>query len=172
MKTLIILPCSKSKAKRCKNPLQPIDFIDPNKLSDRTKEILTEQRDVECKAYQMYTGQFNIKFWTVYERLIKYCASKNITNDTDIYIHSAGYGLIKKDKMIIPYDVSYSREGFSMIKSQTQIQTRLEWGDKRKCRKTLDSIIPDYDLIIMFSNKHYLEALDLPNTPFEKQGQG
>ena len=168
MKTLIITSCSSSKKIKVsdkKYKLTPCDFDDEEKKKEKEERISKYHNEYILPAYEMYTGRFYGNdetdcFKKGYEEF------KNRYGDdfVDVYILSAGYGLIEPTKEICPYDVSYIYSEFKKIKV-LGYKTKKEWGDKLNSRSDLNKLIKEkeYDLILLYLSNDYLEALGIPN---------
>ena len=119
IKTLIITNCSSSKLTNDIDELQPIDFI--SEQTRRNKEEMLERKNplLKQKALDMYTGRFYGKgeddqfFKHGYRQLKERFNNANI----DLYIVSAGYGLVNESDVIYPYNVTYDNSQFNRIKS-------------------------------------------------------
>lgn len=144
MKTLVISSCTGSKKYKHDNQLTQVDFLDQNILI--SKELIL--KDFSCSAREMYTGWQHKYLIKAIEKLRKNSNEYEI----DLYIVSAGYGLISEDKIISPYNVTFNGMGANKIK---------EWSNYLGINKDLKSIINEYDLVVVLLGKDYLRALDL-----------
>ena len=69
------------------------------------------------------------------------------------FILSAGYGLLKEEDAIVPYDVTFSGA------SKTWIRSRGQW---LKLRSRLVQVADGHDRAILILGREYLEAIGLP----------
>lgn len=83
------------------------------------------KQDYECAAIEMYSKS------QLFNKLVAYCSQ----HYDDIYILSAQYGLLKKDTIIKPYDLSL----YDMSK-----QNRIDWSDEVYQSITTTLSVNDY----------------------------
>ena len=154
-------------------------YFNEKKHGQDEKEAYLIEKHMQCKAYDMYVGpQYGPdskgKLGPIKEafELLK---MNNIDN-YDHYILSAGYGLIKSDKLIVPYDISFNypskeKDKLKDVRVQTEhkIDNYKKWGEFIKVRESLNDLIKneDYYLIIFLLANRYTTVLDLNNTPLD-----
>lgn len=73
--------------------------------------------------------------------------------DVDFWIISAGYGLIKYDTKIIPYEATFAQKNKKYVKSR---------GKMLKIPDDFDKLITNYDKVILLLGKEYLLSLNFP----------
>lgn len=160
-KTLIITGCSKSKLTNSPDALEPADFLPSGAGARKAKE--TKMAGLDRLAYDMYTGKFygngcgDKKFKQGFNEFEK---NFPVHPFCDLYILSAGYGLISPTQRIYPYDVTYNPAEFSKVKA-LGFKNEKAWGDQLNSQKDLNTIIGNYDLIIFFLSSGYLKALGI-----------
>lgn len=166
LKTIIITSCTAEKKfnSGLKNSglseLTAADFFNHNigKLDDLKKA------GFECSAIDMYTGRQYGPYRNGELGPIKKAISHlNFLNAAfDHFIVSAGYGIVKSTDMIVPYDVSFNHSA-EYFRDETDNHCRnfKQWGDFLQIRSTFESLIADYDLIIVLLASKYTEVLKL-----------
>lgn len=151
MKILVISSCTKEKKFKIQNQANAEELDNPE-----TREIKTaELWKYRTPALEMYTGdqhKFLIeglnKLWDKY-------GNKFI----DLYIVSAGYGLISANELIIPYEVTFSFMGINKIINRSK---------KLQIKEKCETLIKNYDLIFYLLGAEYIRALRLPFNLSEK----
>ena len=167
IKTLIISGCTSSKLKEHPLGLAPADFLSAASRTAREKALYAIDPSLEQKAYDMYTGGFYGKGDDeAFREGFDSFKSKipNYSDYVDLRILSAGYGLLKEDAPVFPYNVSYNN--FGEIK-KLGFKTMLDWGNHLNSRPALDAIISNYDLVLVFLSDGYLKALNIPDSEFD-----
>ena len=145
MNTLIITSCTGKKKEKPDNQLTQKDFMDGKLLIKREKEL----KEYITPAAKMYTGDQHIKLMNGISSLREKYHKKGL----DLAIVSAGYGLIKENQKIAPYEVTFNDMKTSEIK---------QWSEHLKIPENLEKMIKGYDLIIFLLGDKYLRALKLP----------
>ena len=105
-RVLIVTNCTGEKKFKPENQLTLSDFKDPNLFKSRSNEL----NDYACCAAEMYTGKQHLRLMEGV-KMLRQAGEKNNHNSTftvDVAIISAGYGLIKEDTKIVPYEVTFS----------------------------------------------------------------
>jgi len=149
LRLLVVSSCTGEKKYSPPNQLALSDFDNPSILKGREEELF----EYSCMASDMYTGQQHLYMMEGLQAL-----RKNLPdNQIDLYILSAGYGLIPEDKIIAPYNVTFAEMTSSQIK---QLSKSLD------IRTELVNILPKYDMVFFLLGDDYLRALDL-NPPLE-----
>ena len=144
LKTLVITSCTGEKKYHPDNQLLQKDFTSVD-LNTREEEL----KEYACKASEMYTGMQHLRLMEGINAL-RQKFGKGIL---DLYVVSAGYGLINEDKEIVPYEVTFNTMNASGIN---------EWSKQIKIHQSLDQIINEYDLVFFLLGDKYLRAVDLP----------
>ena len=142
---LVITSCTGEKRYHPQNQLLQADFIDSSTLSRREKELA----DYRCAAGEMYTGMQHLRLMEGIAALRKQFGDDFV----DLYVVSAGYGLIPESKMIVPYEVTFNTMNNAAI---------AEWSRQIGIHKDLDALIPQYDLVLFLLGDKYLRAVNLP----------
>lgn len=152
MKILVITSCTSTKKHKPDNQLQIEDFCSPNRLAERTADL----KPYEVPAAKMYTGQQHKLVLEGLEQVRGDCAE----SDIDLSIISAGYGLLRADEPIVPYDVTFTGLRVKELRARSDIL-----GIHRK----VGNLIKGYELVFLLLGKEYVDALKLP---FEDPSEG
>ena len=142
MKILIVTSCTSKKKFNPSNLLNFDDCKDKTILEQRTEEL----KEYKCKAIDMYKG---LQHTNVVEAV-------NILRDTfkditvDVNIISAGYGLLKENDIIVPYEVT-----FNTMKAR-QFEA---WVNYLNINRDVNETIKDYDIIFLLLGGKYLRTL-------------
>ena len=148
---LIITSCTGEKKFHPDNQLVQTDFEAPPILSSREKEL----SEYSLPAGEMYTGLQHLRLMEG----IKSLRDKFGNSVVDLFIVSAGYGLIPENKMVVPYEVTFNTMNGTGI---------LAWSKKLHIHQDLNQLIAQYDLVIFLLGDKYLKAIELP---FESAGE-
>ncbi len=145
IKTLIVTSCTGEKLFHPGHQLTQSDFVDDSTLIKREKELA----EYKTPAGKLYTGMQHQRLMegvsTLRDRF-----GKDIV---DLYIVSAGYGLISESKEIVPYEVTFN----SMTGSEIA-----RWSAQIGIHKDLNALIQDYNLVFFLLGDKYLKAVNLP----------
>ncbi|MEG3438299.1 tRNA-guanine transglycosylase DpdA [Pannus brasiliensis CCIBt3594] len=144
---LVVTSCTGEKRDKDNNQLTLEDFKDPESLKIRTEELEAQNR--VCPAHEMYRGVQHLRVMEGVKILRKALSGGVV----DLAIISAGYGLIKENDRIAPYEVT-----FKTMKGE-EID---EWAKKLKIRESFETIIKNYNLIFVLLGEQYLRSLQLP----------
>jgi hypothetical protein len=142
---LVITSCTGDKATVGDPGLQLSDFQDSERLK-RGEGIL---RDLMRPAGLMYTGQQHVCAM----RAVRLLRGTLGTDAVKTCILSAGYGAIDEDRLIAPYDVTFS----SMPRSEAR-----RWARQIGAADGIRARLPGHDLVIVLLGSLYLEAVDPP----------
>ncbi len=142
---LVITSCTGDKATVGHPGLQLSDFQDPERLK-RGEEIL---HDLMRPAGLMYTGQQHVCAMNGV-RLLRRALGADAVK---ICILSAGYGVIDENRLIAPYDVTFS----GMPRSEAR-----RWAHQIGAADGIRTRQPGHDLVIVLLGSLYLEAVDPP----------
>ena len=145
MRILVITSCTGRKKHKLPNQLKYEDFASPERLHQRTAEL----KDFEIPAAEMYTGQQHQHLMAGLEEVRKVYGSAVV----DLYIISAGYGLLAEDDVIVPYNVTFSglNKGNLLARSNSL-----------QLHKHVETLIVGYDLVFFLLGKEYVQALQIP----------
>src|ERR1700722_13918517 len=100
---LVIASCTAHKEGTAPAELKLEDFADTDRLERREHELASYRRP----ASEMYTGKQHEYLMRGVDKLRRAYGD----NFVDLRILSAGYGLIEEDRVICPYDVTFSKMG-------------------------------------------------------------
>ena len=100
LKTLVITSCTGEKKYHPDNQLTQDDFIDIEKLNCREKDL----EQYKTPAGEIYTGMQHLRLMEG----INVLREKYGADIIDLYIVSAGYGLISEHREVIPYEVTFN----------------------------------------------------------------
>ena len=149
MKIQVITSCTGEKLHSLENQLTQEDFRNLNgKFTDRENELAT----FKTPAEDLYTGQQHVRLM----QGLNYFRDKRGAESIDLWILSAGYGLIRGDREVVPYECT-----FQCMKSKELI----DWSDHIQVSAQIRKIfaIPaDFTLVLL--SDPYLRALQLEST--------
>jgi hypothetical protein len=145
VKILVITSCTSAKKYSPTNLLGIEDFDSSDRLACRTEEL----KNYKTEASEMYTG---IQHISLMEGLKKVW-SKYGVSVVDLYIISAGYGLLSRNDIIVPYEVTFGGMTAKQI---------LERSKMLDIHKQVESLIGHYDLVFFLLGREYIIALRLP----------
>ena len=142
---LVITSCTGEKATVGDPSLQLSDFLDHESLK-RGEEIL---RDLMRPAGGMYTGQQHV------------CAMRGVrllratlgADAVQVCIVSAGYGVLDEDRLIAPYDVTFS----GMARADAR-----RWARHIGAPDGIRARLSGHDLVLVLLGSSYLDAVDPP----------
>ncbi|MDE0014121.1 MAG: peroxide stress protein YaaA [Candidatus Poribacteria bacterium] len=145
MKISVITSCTSRKKYKAVNQLQPQDFLSTERLAARSAEL----KSYETIATDMYTGQQHRHLKAGLEQLRAYYKEAII----DLYIISAGYGLLNESDVIVPYNVTFT----GLNKKEL-----LERSNGLQLHERIKTLITHYDLVLFLLGAEYVRALQLP----------
>lgn len=145
LKTLVITSCTGEKIFHPDNQLVHEDFLDSERLAKREAEL----SEYKTPAGKMYTGMQHLRLMEGISELRKVFGDEII----DLYIVSAGYGLISEEREVVPYEVTFNTMNSAAISN---------WSTQLKIHKDLNELIPKYDLVFFLLGDKYLKAINLP----------
>lgn len=145
MKILVLTSCTSAKKYDPINLLVIEDFDSSDGLTRRTEEL----KNYKTEASEMYTG---IQHISLMQGLKKIWSRYGISV-VDLHIISAGYGLLGRNDIIVPYEVTFSRMTDKQI---------LERSNFLNIHKQVESLIGQYDLVLFLLGREYIIALGLP----------
>jgi hypothetical protein len=146
MRILIITSCTGQKRVDHQNALTGMDFEQGSKhVAEREKEL----SDYLTPAQAIYSGQQHV-------RLMRGVESVSDRLDIDLYIVSAGYGLVSGDRKLAPYECTFTGRGKSDL---------LNWASKLNIPDDFRRIISQpFDLALLLLGNDYLSACQLDDT--------
>lgn len=143
MKILVITSCGSKKKYKCSKQLTREDFVSPELLHRRTKEL----KDYKTPAAEMYTGPQHQCLMAGLKEI------REVHGPTvvDLHIVSAGYGLLCEDNVIVPYNVTFGK--------RREIRGL---SDNLQIHECVETLIAGYDLVFFLLGEKYVRALQLP----------
>lgn len=145
MRTLVITPCTAQKRGNVPDPARAVDLADP----ERRKQAEARLAAFASPAAEMYTGTHHRLVMegvrAVWERWGRQVL--------DLMILSGGYGLLRAEEVIIPYEVSLDE--FDEVSLP-------EWAARLRIPEEVANCVRDYDLAFYLLHGRYLAVLDLP----------
>ena len=148
MRILIITTCTGEKAVGHKNALTREDFQKgKTHVAARENRLAALLRPAEA----MYTGQQHLRLM----RGVQTLRTALLSNGTpapsvDLFILSAGYGLIRGDRRIAPYECTFSGMAKTVLR---------QWADKLQVPTRLRELLrKQYDLALVLLSDTYLTA--------------
>ncbi len=145
MKILVVSSCTARKKYIHEHQLSEQDFSDPVLRKKREKEL----KGFGVSALDMYEGDHHMRVKEGLEILGDY-ARENF--EIELAIISAGYGWIKADTIIYPYDATFAGKKKEAIRARA-VEMRIE--------KDFVRSIKDKDLVIVLLGEDYLTTLNL-----------
>ncbi|GGM21330.1 hypothetical protein GCM10011608_02490 [Micromonospora sonchi] len=145
MKILVITSCTGDKATSSSVALKFDDFNDPARVARREVELAQYLRP----AGEMYTGQQHVRAMAGVRRLRKVLGDDGV----QVSILSAGYGLIREDRPIAPYDVTFNSMGRPKARS---------WAEQLGVPDAARRFAHGHDLVFVLLGSAYLDALAPP----------
>ncbi len=109
----------------------------------------SRKRDYKAPASEMYTGQQHQRLMEGLKQL-RTCYGKSTI---DLAIISAKYGLLSENKVIAPYNVTFSGLNTGDL---------LERSNNLHIYEHVETLIVDYDLVFFLLGKKYVQVLQLP----------
>jgi hypothetical protein len=97
----------------------------------------------------MYTSAHHQLVMAGVEAVWEHCGRQVL----DLAILSGGYGLLRAEQTIIPYDVSFD---------EFEEAELAEWVRRLQVRQRATDLVSDYDLIFLLLSGRYLAVLGLP----------
>jgi len=145
MKILVVSSCTARKKYIHEHQLSEQDFSDPVLRKKREKEL----KGFGVSALDMYEGDHHMRVKEGLEILGDY-ARENF--EIELAIISAGYGWIKADTIIYPYDATFAGKKKEAIRARA-VEMRIE--------KDFVDAIQEKDLVIVLLGEDYLTTLNL-----------
>lgn len=148
MRILLLTSCTGEKKFTPPNQLKAEDFLDLH-VPEKFKPIEDELGDYRLPAEEMYTGQQHLRLMKAVKEIRE--GKGNIF--IDLWIVSAGYGIILGDKQIVPYECTFQ----GMKAKDISL-----WGEHLRIpgdvRKVLEK---PFDLGMVLLGESYLKACSL-----------
>tara|TARA_Y100001934_G_C12382677_1_gene793434 strand:+ start:2044 stop:4083 length:2040 start_codon:yes stop_codon:yes gene_type:complete len=150
MRVLILTSCTGEKSLSFK---QSPNYLDFKKGPEHLKKLEKTNSTFLTPAKNLYTGQQHIR---LLKGINKFQNSKIKKDQLNLYILSAGYGLIPSNRKILPYECTFH----GMKKKE-----RTEWANKLKIpNKSKNLLSKPYDLGMILLGDSYHEACTWSST--------
>jgi len=142
MEIVVVTSCTGEKESHPENGLTKEDFEQGAVHVTRREEELDDHM---LPAEEMYAGQQHVRLMRGVEAI-----RESDEHELDLWILSAGYGLIRADQEIAPYECTFS----DMTKSETQ-----RWGAELSVPENFRDVLGrSFDLGLVLLGNDYLEA--------------
>lgn len=149
MRTLVIAPCSAKKRGNAPQPATASELADPEQRQQAKERLAAYAHP----ALEIYTGTHH----QLVMEGVKAVWQRWGRETLDVAILSGGYGLLRADEEIIPYDVTFD---------EFNEQALANWVERLKMPEQAASLASQYDLVFLLLSGRYLAVLDLPlNVP-------
>jgi hypothetical protein len=144
MKITVITTCTGSKAITATNPLTLEDFqAGPALVEQRCKEIAS----LCLPAGQMYTGEQHVHLMRGVH------AARAAGHQVDVHIISAGFGVLKEDEEIVPYEATFNDMGKKEC---------IDWGQVLGIPQRVQDILAEpADMSLVLLSEKYLDAAEV-----------
>lgn len=142
-KIAVITSCTGQKKFSPPGQLRLSDFQNFTSLRLRESEL----KQFRSTAAEMYTGRQHLALMNGLELYRSH--GKTI----DLFILSAGYGWLKEDEHIVPYEVTFNTMKSSELK---------KWSNHLQISSRLQELIDPYDLVFFLLGNKYLQAINWP----------
>ncbi len=153
MRILVITSCTGEKAVTSEEALKRDDFARGGKhLKQREKDL----KDRMLPAEDLYTGQQHVRLIRGIQAIRQSKNGSGSPPDLDLWVLSAGYGLVPGDRKLAPYECT-----FQGMKTQ-ELQ---DWATKLNVPKQFRKLVQqDYDLGLILLGDQYLSACQIDET--------
>jgi len=145
MRTLVLTPCSAKKRSQVLEPALAADLADP----EQRQQVTARLADHSLPAAEMYTGKHHRLVMDGVQAVWQQWGHGVL----DLAILSGGYGVLRADEMIIPYDVTFDQFAGEALS---------DWGAMLQVRTKAAALVRKYDLVFLLLSGSYLAVLDLP----------
>jgi hypothetical protein len=148
MKIRIITSCTGEKRHSPANRLLQVDF----KLGRDSAAFVVREAELaeyRTRAEDIYTGQQHMRLMRGVQQARTHFGSDVV----QLWILSAGYGLIKGDRQVVPYECSFQGMKRSVLRS---------WADELQVPAHMRAALaPPYDLGLILLGDDYMDACKL-----------
>jgi hypothetical protein len=142
---LVLTPCSAKKKSQVPEPALAADLGDP----ERREQVRARLAAHSQPAAEMYTGRHHRLVMEGVRAVWQQWGSHVL----DLAILSGGYGVLRADEPIIPYDVTFD---------QFAGEALADWGTMLQVPSKAAELAGQYDLVFLLLSGSYLAVLDLP----------
>lgn len=148
MRVLVITSCTGEKSVKTEHQLTPDDFAQgSDHVAQREQGLQTYMTPAE----DLYTGQQHKRLMSGVRQFRENAAVDG--DRLDLWVLSAGYGLVPADRPLAPYECTFS--GMSKVAAR-------EWAVARGIPYTFRRLVSEpYDLGIVLLGGAYLDAVQL-----------
>lgn len=143
---LVVTSCTGEKIYKPGNQLTEKDFTNKDFLSSRTKELEAFQ----TTACEMYTGKQHLELMKGIQNFRKQGGK------IDLAIISAGYGVLRENDVIVPYEVTFNSMSSKKI---------VAWSEQLEITQDFQELIKGYDLVFLLLGDKYLESINWKKIP-------
>jgi hypothetical protein len=148
MRLIVITSCTSKKAVESPNSLSIEDFKDPKRLQKAEEPLRLLLR----RAAEMYTGLQHLRVMDGVTAL----RTRFGESATEVWIVSAGYGLIPEHRLIAPYKVTFKKMRSSDL---------IAWSRQLRIPLRVREMIRSAPLVMFLLGDHYLKAIEPPVQP-------
>jgi hypothetical protein len=145
MRTLVLTPCTAKKRSQVLEPALAADLADPV----RRQQVKARLADHSLPAAEMYTGKHHRLVMEGVQAVWQRWGHQIL----DLAILSGGYGVLRADEMIIPYDVTFDQFAGEALS---------DWGAMLQVPTKATALARQYDLVFLLLSGSYLAVLELP----------
>lgn len=150
---LIITSCTGEKAVESDQALTLEDFQKGGKHLTACEKALAKLR---MPATELYTGQQHVRLMRGVEAINASRNGKGPVAQVDLWVLSAGYGLVPGDRKLSPYETTF--QGM-------KAKTLREWADQLNVPRDFRELVAKkYDLCLVLLGDSYLSACKLDET--------
>lgn len=147
MKILVITSCTGEKAVEHPDQLTLKDF---QKGTEHVAKRERQLKDVLMRSGQIYTGEQHVRLMKGVE------AARAAGMEIDVWILSAGYGIIPGSQVIAPYEATFATMGTKELRT---------WAAALKVPEALRRLVgKPYDFGLILLGDNYLQACQLDST--------
>ncbi len=145
LRTLVLTPCSAKKRSQVLEPALAADLAGP----EQRQQVTARLADHSLPAAEMYTGRHHRLVMEGMQSVWQQWGHSVL----DLAILSGGYGVMRADEMIIPYDVTFDQFAGEALS---------DWGAMLQVPTKAAALVREYDLVFLLLSGSYLAVLDLP----------
>ena len=145
MKILVVTTDTKEKRYNPEKPLTMDDFLDRDRLVRREQEL----GPYRSPARNMFQGLGHLELMEGLNRLWRHQGREA----AELFIISAGYGLVNSSYPIAPYQPNFVGMGLKEID---------RWAKYLKIQEGLEALIGGYQLVFFLLGREHLRATGLP----------
>jgi hypothetical protein len=145
IRTLVITPCTAKKRSQVSEPATAADLADP----ERRQQANARLAGYALPAAAMYTGTHH-RLVMEGVRAVWQQWGRDVL---DLAILSGGYGILRADEPVIPYDVTFD---------QFEDEALSDWGAWLQVPAKTAALAGQYGLVFLLLGGSYLAVLNLP----------